>query len=122
MNRLFSIITKLNNPYLTCSRPNDPTSSNPGAEYPNKHKIACPPGYKVYYRACYKVYTIQKSFDDADAFCQDQAKSSGWNGTAGVSSIWDEYEDNFIYSLLYEEKESFHDVLRSIYEKFQATL
>ena len=87
----------------TCSVPNEPSWTNPGAAYPNKHAITCPSGYKVYYRACYKVFTMQKSFDEADAFCAGQASSiSGWNGTSVVSSIWDEYEDNFIYSMLYE--------------------
>ena len=71
------------------------------------------------------MYTIQKSLDEADDFCQDQAKSSGWNGTSGVSSIWDEYEDNFIYSLLYEERSLFiEDIIELQFknEKFSKVL
>ena len=68
--------------HYVCSVPTDEKFTNPGMEYPNKHKITCPAGYKVYSRACYKVFTMAKTFDDANQFCADQ--SPGWNGTAVV--------------------------------------
>jgi len=106
-----------NTQYSVCSIPASSSLSNKGS-YPDKYKLNCPPTYQPYISACYKVITTQiLSYNEADEFCKNEGINNNWNenGTAHLASIWNHYEDSFLYSQVFEAFGQQLDAYQSIW-------
>ena len=67
----------------------DPSATGIG---PNLYN--CPPGWMPFRAFCYKMNTVQMTFDDARAACQQTPNTD-------LVSITDEYEFNFVRAMIY---------------------
>jgi len=106
-----------NTQYSVCSIPASSSLSNKGS-YPDKYKLNCPPTYQPYISACYKVITTQiLSYNEADEFCKNEGINNNWNEnrTAHLASIWNHYEDSFLYSQVFEAFGQQLDAYQSIW-------
>ena len=93
--------------YSICSVDASPSFMNTGISYPDVNNLNCPTGYKPKKLGCYRVVTLEKTFDEAQKFCEDEGTKNNWpkENTAGLASIYNDIDDLFLYSMLYE---SFH--------------
>lgn len=65
-------------------------------QYPSVYSlplVKCPAGWIPYHTSCYKLFTEEKTFDDASSYCMDQQPEGAL--VTNLLTLWDDYEMQF---------------------------
>ena len=68
--------------------------------------VKCDDGWIPYHSACYKLNLEKKSYDDANAFCQDSGPKGAYTS---LLTLWDEYELEFGRTFLRDDQVASRD-------------
>ena len=73
-------------------------------EYPSIYSqpnVKCPKGWIPYHTSCYKFFNEQRTFEEANNYCDDQKPSGALVGN--LLTVWDEYEQQFARTFLRDD-------------------
>ena len=73
-------------------------------EYPSiysQSNVKCPKGWIPYHTSCYKFFNEQRTFEEANNYCDDQKPSGALVGN--LLTVWDEYEQQFARTFLRDD-------------------